>query len=256
MPSSGTQISRCPNCGEDNIDTELGISGSVCRTCGLVHEGDRWARAATGDLDGEDHSNQSGREPDWRESITIQDASDKQVVTFLSKIDTVTDRLKLSNEVRNQAADIVTKAWNQNLMHGRDMEGMVAAGVYVTCRKSGNPRPITTVAATAGIEKSTLQNSYRILIEALELNINPPAPSQYIPHLSEQLGIQDSATERASEILDTSTVGGNPAGIAVAALYLASNHNSDSPTLCEAGETAGVTKETVWRKCRELEHSQ
>jgi transcription initiation factor TFIIB len=256
MSPSETQISRCPSCGGEDIDTELGVSGGVCRTCGLVHDGDRWASDSTGGIDVEDYSNQSGRESDWRENITIQGASDKQLVTFLSKIDTVADRLKLSTEERNQAADIVTEAWNRNLMHGRDMEGMVAAGVYVTCRKLGNPRPITTVAAAADVEKSTLQNSYRILINTLELEINPPAPSQYIPYLRGQLEVPDRVAERASDILEASTVGGNPAGIAVAALYMASDHNSDSITLSEAGETAGVTKETVWRKCGELNHPQ
>jgi len=255
MSPSETQISRCPSCGGEDIDTELGVSGGVCRTCGLVHDGNRWASDATAGFDVDDHSNQSRRETDWRENLTIRDASDKQLVTFLSKIDTVADKLKLSTEERNQAADIVTEAWNRNLMHGRDMEGMVAAGVYVTCRKSGEPRPITTVAAASEVEKSTLQNSYRVLTNTLELDVDPPAPSQYIPYLSGQLGVQDNAAERASEILDASTATGNPAGIAVAALYIASDHNSDSLTLCEAGDIAGVTKETVWRKCRELNRS-
>jgi transcription initiation factor TFIIB len=252
MTTSETQISRCPVCGEKEINTDLGVSGGVCRTCGLVHDGNRWTSDGTDGLNMKDQSKQSGRKSDWRENITIQDASDKQLVTFLSMIDTVAAELNLSTEERNQAADIVTEAWNQNLMHGRDMGGMVAAGVYVTCRKSGKPRPITTVAAAVDIKKSTLQNSYRVLINTLELEIDPPTPSQYLPHLSGELEVSDSVAERASEILETNTLGGNPAGIAVAALYIASDHNSNSPTLYEAGEAAGVTKETVWKKSKRL----
>lgn len=254
MTASETQISRCPACGEEDIDTAL-VDGGICNQCGLVHDGDGWAREPTDEANEEDQSRNSRQNTDWRANITIQDASDKQLVTFLSKIEAVADELKLSTESRNQSADIVTEAWNRNLMHGRDMEGMVAAGVYITCRKSGNPRPIATVATASDVEKSTLKNSYRILVDTLELEVVPPSPSQYIPFLSEQLGVSDSVADRASEILNTSTIGGNPAGIAVASLYIASDQHSESLTLCEAGETAGVTKETVWRKCRDLNQS-
>jgi transcription initiation factor TFIIIB Brf1 subunit/transcription initiation factor TFIIB len=55
------------------------------------------------------------------------------------------------------------------------------------------------------------------------------------------------------EILEEApSISGNPAGIAAAALYLA-GRQSDAPfTLSDAGVAAGVTKETVWRKSKEI----
>ena len=253
MTSTPAQPDQCPACGARNVNTDTGVAGAVCEACGLVHDGNDWASDIADGLDSEGGSKgQAESNGDWREEITIRDATEKQLVTILSKIDEVAEELSLSTEEQNQAADLITEAWKHNLMHGRDMESVIAAGIYVTCRRSGEPRPGTAIAAITGTDETTLQNTYWVLIRELELQSRPPGPTGYIPYLREELGISKATAERARERISGSDACGNPAGIAAAALYSASSAGRESFTLCEAGDAAGVTKETVWRKSKEI----
>ena len=56
-----------------------------------------------------------------------------------------------------------------------------------------------------------------------------------------------------SRINSSTDITGNPTGIAGAALYLAARSSDEKITLAQAGEAAGVTKETVWHKTQEFE---
>mgnify|MGYP000283050944 CR=1 FL=1 len=141
-------------------------------------------------------------------------------------------------------------------MHGRELQGMIAASVYIACRQSGEPVPTNAVVDAIGSTKRRFQNSYRVLIDELESQVMPPEPSGYISYLGMELEVSEYVIERAGKLTKTAHVGGNPAAIAVAALYIASGESSEGMTLCEAGEAAGVAKETVWRHSQEMREVQ
>jgi transcription initiation factor TFIIB len=91
-----------------------------------------------------------------------------------------------------------------------------------------------------------------MITRELDLQINPPGPKEYVPHLNSLFELPNHVEREAFEILrDTETTGGNPAAIAAAALYTATQ-DSDSLTLQTAGKAAGVSKETVWRHSTEF----
>jgi transcription initiation factor TFIIB len=92
-----------------------------------------------------------------------------------------------------------------------------------------------------------------MITRELDLQINPPGPKEYVPHLNSQFELPNHVEREAFEILrGTETTGCNPAAIAAAALYTATQ-DSDSLTLQTAGKAAGVSKETVWRHSTKFE---
>ena len=89
MSSSEMELDQCPSCGSEAIDSDSGIAGAICESCGLVHDGEEWASGVADNIVGESQDGQSNTDSNWREEVTITDASDKQLVTILSKVDDV-----------------------------------------------------------------------------------------------------------------------------------------------------------------------
>lgn len=252
MPS-GESFNRCPACDSETLDSDRDIPGKVCQGCGLVYDGGDWAYDPSEAYEaGIQTESKSKTESEWQDEVTIRDASDQQLVRILSNVDDLADHLSLGAEEQETAVELAVEVWEQNLMHGRKLESVIAGVVYTTCRKSGQPRPGHTVAKAAEIGERKLRNASKIIVQELNLEIDPPKAKGYIPYLSSQLGLASHLERDAFEILqNTETTGGNPAAIAVAALYTATQ-SSDSLTLQEAGQAAGVSKETVWRHSSEF----
>lgn len=247
-------VNQCPACGSETLDTDIDIPGGICRGCGLVYDGSEWAaNPIRGGKMGMQSELENATRSDWRDEVTIRDASDQQLVRILSWTDDLADRLSLKSEERESAAELAVEVWDQNLMHGRELESVIAGVMYTTCRKSGQPRPSHTIADAAKVCERKLRDASKMIKRELDLQINPPGPKEYIPHLNRQFVLPNHVQKNAFEILqDTETTSGNPAAIAAAALYTATQ-DSDSLTLQTAGKAAGVSKETVWRHSTEFE---
>lgn len=246
--SFGDQPGECPACDSTTVETDTDLADGICAGCGLVYDGGDWANQSTGAFNHESQGgNQADSEADWREEVIIRDASDQQLVRLLSQTSNLADELSLSDEEHMRAADLAVEAWNQNLMHGRELESVLAGVIYVTCRESGQPRPSHAVATAAETNTSKVQNTARILAEKLDLQIDPPGPKGYLNYLSRQLDLSKCTEKDVRELLsETEVMGGNPAAIAAAACYVVTS-GSGSLTLKQVGSAAGVTKETVWR---------
>lgn len=245
---SQNQVSSCPSCGAEKIDSEPDIPGKICCGCGLVYKDDSWVReVATETKVRSQNESQDESDANWTNDITIKDASDQQLVRILTYADSLVNRLSLTNEQQKAAVDLAVEAWNQNLMHGRDLEEVIAGVIYATCRKSGQPKPSHAVATAAEMEEVKLRSLSRMLVSELNLRNPPPASNDYLPYLTRQLELPNHLERDASKLLsNTDTIGGHPVAIAAAALY-ATVCDSQILTLQEAGKAAGVSKETVWR---------
>lgn len=246
---------HCPAC--DSVLDELGsgIEVPICQSCGLVlHDTEgsslpvTQARVQTTD-EVDVVENPETTTDGWWTEIEINDSSDQRLVETLARMDTVTEELDVDPQTRIQAAEVVTNAWERRFMHGRREDATVGASVYAACRKSGHPRPIGAVAEAANVNKSSLQSTYRTLTTKLEIQTGVALPGEYVPYLRKRLNLSDEvATDTIDILSNLNDVSGNPVGVAAAALYIAADAGGESISLRKIGQTAGVTKETVWRK--------
>lgn len=240
---------ECPGCGANEVSTKADLSSSVCDQCGLVYDGSEWPteiaeKSETQEGDDPKSNNQSN----WQDEIAVADASDQQLVRILSIFDSAANSLDICDDARARAADIVTQAWSQNITHGRRVESIVAATIYLTCRETGKPRPSHVIAEVTQADEQQVHDIARVLSHQLELDIATTGACGYIPYLVDELEFSEpTATKASQKLTNMDSVGGEPAAIAAAALYVVSRNGADSVTLTEAGDAAGVTKETVWR---------
>jgi len=243
----------CPACDGELTPVAGSRDAVVCNECGRVNpeppdaDSSEPQRAQATGGDNDETIDTQPITDDWKHSVAVTDSSDENIVEILSLVDTYVESTKLPQEVRLRAAEMLLSAWEAGLFEGRRKEPLTAAGVYAAGRECGQPRPLTTISNTSGVDESKLNDAYRLFIAELDLEIPIITPEDYAPYVGRELSLPESLIHEAVTMLrEDIKCSGNPAGVAASVLYLLATDEYEI-TLKQAGRAAGVSKETVWR---------
>lgn len=192
----------------------------------------------------------------------VQNTIERNVAQAYEELHKLGSALGLSKEVIDQAAIIYKKAIESGLVRGRAIESIVAAALYAACRIMRTPRSLDEIVKYTRSDRKEIARCYRLLWKELnweELNVEipKPDPSLYIPRIVAQLGLSGSveaiAKDIVSKIRNTGIgAGKDPAGIAAAAVYIATLIANEKRSQKEIAVAAGVTEVTVRNRYKEL----
>jgi transcription initiation factor TFIIB len=258
MPGKGSE-QLCPSCGSTAVDTDTELAPAVCQDCGLVLSQELNTESFPSEVveNGNDGSPQTDenktRSIDWQEEVVVSDASERQLVEVLSEMDSTASDLLIDPPIRLQAAEFITTAWERNLMHGRTKEITLGACLFAACDEANSPRPLRIVAEAIDAQPCNLFSTYRTIVSELGLQNDPTAPVEYLIYLQKATKVSDDVVTEAERLLnESSEIGGDPAGIAAGALYLAAVDTDLKITYVRAGQITGMTKETIWKKANAI----
>ena len=193
----------------------------------------------------------------WNKRIRVANASERNLAYALSELDRNSSRLSIPRSVREDAAFIYRDAARNKLIRGRSIESMVAASLYMACRRNGIPRSLDEVAESFKISKKQIGRNQRFLSRELKIKLNPTSPCDFIPRFSSQLGVSSKVEVKAIQILKESIKQGlnngkGPTGLAAAALYIASYLLNERKTQKDIADVVGVTEVTIRNRYKEL----
>lgn len=179
-----------------------------------------------------------------------------QVYAF-TEIRRIIGSLGLSDAIRDRSCVLFESAQNENLLQGRSLEGFAAATVYATCRTEGVARTVEELCRAARATPAELRAAYDALNRDLGLPTGPIDPREYVPRFATELELPTAVRKRAEELVDESRergiIGGrNPAGVAAACLYTATQERDVELTQAEAAAVADVTPVTLRNTYTEL----
>jgi len=291
------QVEACPVCGSTQREVDSSRAEVSCARCGLVFEeslidnGPEWRafnheqrnrRTRTGaplsfaisdkglstmmdfrnkDINGrnipERNRAQLYRLRKWNKRIRVANASERNLAYALSELDRNSSRLSIPRSVREDAAFIYRDAARNKLIRGRSIESMVAASLYMACRRNGIPRSLDEVAESFKISKKQIGRNQRFLSRELKIKLNPTSPIDFIPRFASRLGVSTRVEVKAIEIINKSIEQGlnngkGPTGLAAAALYIASYLLNERKTQKDIAEVVGVTEVTIRNRYKEL----
>jgi len=246
-----TNALSCPLCGSAELDDFTLESNLVCSNCGLVISDE-----LTIDPTQLRQLGTPEEQLTWAEHYKVSSSTEQQVASALSFLEDIANRLSLSTEARERAAELYGQAAIQNATDGRLAALVVAAIIVHTTRELRSPLPIGRVSGAADVEIRSLEKLIRKLPRELEFEPRACRPAEYLPYLCEELEMDSSVSEQAQELLSELeragvTSGRHPLGIAAAAVYRASD---GVVTQRAVAAVAGVTEETV--RVRLLDHQE
>jgi len=191
---------------------------------------------------------------DWKKNLKSHDRSEANLIDVLSKTEDLAEEFELPEEVEVRAGELVTDAWRSNFMLGRTKTATVGAAVYVAAREGDQAIPPAFIAESLELEKRRIKDVYTSLKKELDVTLTGTTPQEFVPAISDELEVNDEVEHLALELLDkTGLMGGNPVGIAAAAVYKASSVVGAQHSQREIAAIVDMTKETIWRHSKEFE---
>ena len=240
----------CPNCGEPEtgFDTRFDVAGGLCGQCGFVVTAESVPVDAPDD---EAAPHDADSQEEW--IAKARDSSEEALVGLLIDLDRCASELLLSKAELDRSSENLVEVWERNLLHGRKKENVIGAVLIISLRELESPRPVGLIATTLGVERVSLQRTTKKILREMSLSLRPPLATQYLSFIGMKLNLDEEAIAAAERILDQSeTICGDPATTAGAALYLVAKPRGVPITFASAGNAAGSTKETVWRRAKSL----
>jgi transcription initiation factor TFIIB len=283
-------VKKCPECGSVNLVYDEQRGEITCNDCGLVIEkemvdlGQEWRQFDDGPKKGRGGAPLSLQKFDKGLTTNIGEVSDiyklgekrirkySRLKKWQERVHTSIERnlrlamqelrkvasfLNLPNVVKEEASRVYNFVLQRGLVRGRSMESVIAACIYASCRTYNIPRTLDEIASASDVERKEIGRTYRFITRKLTLNITPSNPKDYIARFASVLHLSPKTQNDALKILQKAeaselTSGRGPAGIAAAALYVASLLNNEKRTQREVADVAGITEVTIRNRYKEL----
>ncbi len=287
----------CNECGSLNLVTDYNRGETVCAGCGIVivsHSIDRGAewraysieqlnkRSRVGNpathllhdkglstvIDWQDKDalgkmlpprrrQQIFRLRKWQRRARITSSWDRNLVIAMPELERLSSQLDVPYSIRETAAILYRQAVEKQLVRGRSIELVVAAALYIACRKCKIPWKLEEIAQHSSVNAKNLGRCYLLLLKKLGLNVPPISPTEYIPPIGSKLLLSNRTQQRAAILLTLAsakniTMGKDPAGLAGAALYIAGVLEQERRTQREVALAARVTEVTIRSRYKKL----
>lgn len=193
----------------------------------------------------------------WNKRMRIANAGERNLAFALSELDRESSSLGIPRSIREDAAVIYRKAARMKLIRGRSIESMVAAAIYMACRRNNIPRTLDEMAEASKVSKKQIGKNYRFLSRELNIKLKPTSPRDYIPRFASQLGLSGEVESKAIEIIqkakDSGVLNGKgPTGVAATALYISSILLGERRTQKSIADVAGITEVTIRNRYKEI----
>ena len=193
----------------------------------------------------------------WQIRARIQSSIDRNLAQAMNELERIANLLNVPKPVKDEAALIYRKAVEKGLVRGRSIESVVAAAIYAACRRLKIARTLDEISQFTKANRKEVARCYRLLLKELDISVPVSDPKDHVTRIGSLLGLSGATMKKAAEILEKAkelglTAGKDPAGLAAAAIYIASLLNEERRTQKEIAQVAGVTEVTVRNRYKEL----
>jgi transcription initiation factor TFIIB len=279
-PESGEII--CSNCGmviSDKVEDSSHLERHVF-TGGQIEQ----ARARTGaptslarhdmglaTIIGKEDRDASGQKIDssinstmqrlraWDFRIHLSRSSDRNLQTAFKLLNTLKDKLGLSDAIVEKVAYIYRKAQERGFVRGRSIPAVLAAAVYIVYRDFGVPKTMKDIATVSNIKRKNIARVYRQLLLELDYKVPNPDPVKCIAKIANKGNLTEKTKRHALDIMEKITeneisAGKDPMGLAATVLYMSCIKTGENITQKEISNVAGVTEVTLRNRFKDLKN--
>jgi transcription initiation factor TFIIB len=162
----------------------------------------------------------------WDARSKINLSPQRTMIKAFSILNSIKDKLTLSELIVEKAAYIFRKAVAKKITKGRGAHSLIAAAIYAACREEGIPHSLTSVSRASNISRKELAKSYRTLLQSIDLQIQPHEPTGYLTKICNDAKISEKTKRFALELLRRAEekgllTGRNPLVFCATIVYLA-----------------------------------
>ncbi len=196
----------------------------------------------------------------WNIRSRVHTSAERNLFQAMNELTRLSDKLHIPASVVENAALIYRKTLDKGLIRGRSIKSITAAALYAACRLTRTPRSLKEIAKASTRRRKEISRCYRLLQRELNIKIPFDEPIKYVPKIASFAGLNQKTQSIAIQILQKAKkikadIGKGPAGIAAAALYIASIMDGKKVTQKSLAKAADVTEVTVRNRYKGLDKS-
>lgn len=192
--------------------------------------------------------------------IKTSSSTERRIVRALSKIEKISTALGLDAKAKRKAAEIYRLALEKGILHGRSIDSIACASIYIACRKLSLPITIERISKISRLRKKVLISSCKVVLRELDLKLEPANAEELLYSFCNKLGLSRRTKEKAIQLLSLAiekglTNGKMLHGVIGAVIYLACNSEGDNKerrTQREISWVVGVTEMTIIKRIKEV----
>jgi transcription initiation factor TFIIB len=193
----------------------------------------------------------------WQIRAGFHSSARRNLSQAINVLTRLSDKLHIPKDVIENAALIYRRALKERLVRGRSIEGIAAAALYAACRLTRTPRSLKAIVETSTRSRKEISRDYRLIQKELGIKMPIDDPLKFVPKIASRARLNQRTQNLAIELLQQTkkkmlVVGKAPAGIAAAALYIASIMNEEKITQKVLAQAAKVTEVTVRNRYKRL----
>jgi transcription initiation factor TFIIB len=193
----------------------------------------------------------------WNSWINVHKSSERNLRRAFQKLDSLKDKLGLSDSIVEKTAYIFRKVHGRDLVRGRTIDGMLAAALYIVCRELGTSITLKDIAAASNLTYKDISRNYSVLVFELDIKIPLVDPMKCIVKVANKLGVNEKTKKQAMNIMSEvvkreMTPGKVPMGLAGSVLYLSSQITGEVISQANVAQAAGTTEVTIRNRFKDL----
>ena len=193
----------------------------------------------------------------WDFRLQLNTTSDRNLREAFQLLDTLKDKLGLSDAVVENTAYLYRKAQQRGFLRGRSIPVVICATTYIACRALGVSKTMKDIAVASNVKRKNIARVYRQLILELNYKVPNPDPVKCIAKLANNTNLSEKTKRQAFNIMKEVTeneisAGKDPMGVAATVLYISSIKTGESISQKEISGVAGVTEVTLRNRFKDL----
>eukprot|EP00127_Corallochytrium_limacisporum_P003643 Clim_evm31s151 gene=Clim_evmTU31s151 len=263
-------VQKCTSCGSTNIVLEQG--GHTCADCGTVldphHIVSELTFQETGqggtEVIGQYVSAEGSKSLSVRPGMHASFSRDSREITHrngLREIKELASKLKMSNHHVDAAYRYFRLALQHNFVQGRKTRVVVAACLYMICRKERTPHMLLDFADLLQVNVYVLGAVYLKICRVLHVRLPAVDPSLYLHRYAHRLefgSLMEDVVKTALKLIsrmrrDWMQVGRRPCGLCGAALLIAARIHGFNRTQRQIINVVRICDITLRKRLEEFE---
>jgi transcription initiation factor TFIIB len=195
----------------------------------------------------------------WDFRLKLYTPSDRSLKEAFMLLDTLKDKLGLSDAVIENTAYLYRKAQQRKFLRGRSIPSVICAATYIACRDLGISKTMKDIAAASNVKRKNIARTYRQLMLELDYKVPNMDPTKCIARVANKANLTEKTKRQALNIMEKVTeneisAGKDPMGLAATVLYISCIKTGENKSQKEISNVAGVTEVTLRNRFKDLKN--
>ena len=138
----------------------------------------------------------------------------------------------------------------EKIIKGRSNDAIIAACMYIACRKEQVPRTLKEVCSVSKSSKRDIGRCFKTIIKSIETKVSTIQSSDFFARFCSRLMLPMNIQRLANQIAEKANTlnlvsGKSPLSLAAAAIFMAVTINNINKTAKDVADVSGVAENTI-----------